>query len=144
MASSFQFQIVGGGFDFVIVLVSAAASGRIINGLAVMQTVSLRTTLKAFANSSPGLRFGNPGNIHSFLEDAALKELRRGFVTARLFATPSELRRISCATFEPRVSKQTPGLEFANAFGVISYDVAESLRTKRKLTVCVTNIKGRP
>ncbi|MEP6911889.1 MAG: hypothetical protein ABI923_03995 [bacterium] len=27
-------------------------------------------TLKAFANSSPGLRFGNPGNGHSFLEDA--------------------------------------------------------------------------
>src|SRR3989442_842842 len=47
----------------------------------VKQTVSLRMvrklsatsqeiTLKAFASSSPGLRFGNPGNIHSFLEDA--------------------------------------------------------------------------
>ena len=58
-------------------------------------------TLKAFANSSPGLRFGNPGNTHSFLEDATLKELRRGFVTAKLLATPSDLRRISCATFNP-------------------------------------------
>jgi len=28
------------------------------------------------------LRFGNPGNTHSFLEGATLKELRRGFVTA--------------------------------------------------------------
>jgi hypothetical protein len=36
-----------------------------------------QTTLKAFANSSPGLRFGNPGNLHTFLEDATLKELRR-------------------------------------------------------------------
>jgi hypothetical protein len=35
----------------------------------------LETTLKAFANASPGLRFGNPGNtcVH-FLKDATLKE----------------------------------------------------------------------
>ncbi len=34
-------------------------------------------TLKAFANSSPGLRFGNLGNTHVDFECATLKELRR-------------------------------------------------------------------
>src|SRR5437016_1085897 len=40
--------------DTAMVPPTAVASRRIINGLAVTQTVSLRTTLKAFANSSPG------------------------------------------------------------------------------------------
>jgi hypothetical protein len=37
-----------------------------------------RITLKALANSSPGLRFGNPGKTHPFVEGATLKELRWG------------------------------------------------------------------
>jgi hypothetical protein len=36
----------------------------------------MKTTLKAFANSSPGLRFGNPGDkIHFILEYATLNEV---------------------------------------------------------------------
>jgi hypothetical protein len=49
-------------------------------------------TLKAFANSSPGLRFGNRGKAPLILEEATLKELRRS-LNARS-ATPSELRGI--------------------------------------------------
>jgi hypothetical protein len=77
-----------------------------------------RLTLKAFANSSPGLRFGNSGKeAFTFLEDATLKELRR--------RSPPVKRRNSF-----RVAKNpsnllspgfqsNPGLEFANAFSVM-------------------------
>jgi hypothetical protein len=38
----------------------------------------MKTTLKAFANFSPRLRFGNPGTkVHFILESATLKGLRR-------------------------------------------------------------------
>ena len=43
----------------------------------------LRVTLKAFANSSPGLRFGKPGEHAFILEDATLKELRRLSLTPK-------------------------------------------------------------
>jgi hypothetical protein len=61
-----------------------------------------RITLKAFANSSPGLRFGNPGKSVPFLEGATLKELRRRLLSPQ---PPSGLRTISSRIFEPRVSK---------------------------------------
>ncbi len=48
-------------------------------------------TLKAFANSSPGLRFGNPGKACRFLEHATLKELRR-HSSVKTVSTPSELQ----------------------------------------------------
>jgi hypothetical protein len=48
--------------------------------------------LKAFANFSPGLRFGNPGKRIPFPEGATLKELRRGPLNRTTIATPSELR----------------------------------------------------
>jgi len=40
-------------------------------------TPFLGLTLKAFANSSPGLRFGNPGIKRHQMEDATLQGLRR-------------------------------------------------------------------
>ena len=58
-------------------------------------------TLKAFANSGPGLRFGNPGRTHPFLEDATLKELRRRWFNAEprnLFGVANNLP----LHFEPR------------------------------------------
>ncbi len=58
-------------------------------------------TLKAFANSSPGLRFGNPGKGILFLEGATLKELRRRPLNRKTVATPSELRRNKCALLSP-------------------------------------------
>jgi hypothetical protein len=57
------------------------------------KTYGKRITLKAFANSNPGLRLGNLGKRISFLEGA----------------TPSGLRKISSSIFEPRVSKQILG-----------------------------------
>ena len=42
------------------------------------ETQRATNTLKALANSSPGLRFGNPGKGISFVLHATLKELRRG------------------------------------------------------------------
>jgi len=41
------------------------------------------TTLKAFANSSPGLSFGNPGENPSLFKGATLKELGRRLLTAK-------------------------------------------------------------
>jgi hypothetical protein len=67
-----------------------------------------RLTLKAFANSSPGLPLATLGIMHSFLEDATLKELRRH----RHIAKQSQLLQScekSLAVLEPRVSKQTLG-----------------------------------
>src|SRR2546425_12433323 len=98
MASSFQFHNVGGAFDSVIVVVPAAASGRIINGLAATQTVSLRTTLKAFANSSPGRgpRAGSPHGVEVFALKPWVQKWRK-----RFFATLKELRK-SFAVTKPR------------------------------------------
>jgi hypothetical protein len=59
-------------------------------------------TLKAFANSSPGLRFGNPGITHAiFTEDATLKGLRRRPLHRNPVATPSELRRNKYEPYPP-------------------------------------------
>jgi len=68
-------------------------------------------TLKAFANFSPGLRFGNPGKMHpNIFEDATLKRLRRRPPNRNprrnSFRVATEYMRL----FLPRVSKQTLGL----------------------------------
>ena len=49
-------------------------------------------TLKALANSSPGLRFGNPGKKRRKRTIATLKELLWFLLATRDDATPSELR----------------------------------------------------
>jgi hypothetical protein len=61
-------------------------------------------TLRAFANSSPGLRFGNPGKAHSFLEDATLKGLR----DRRRIATLSQLLQSCEESLAPLL---TPGFQ---------------------------------
>jgi len=65
-------------------------------------------TLKAFANSSPGLRLGNPGNGQFIIEDITLKELLRPSTIKppQLFQSCKET--FGGTTF-PRVSKPTLG-----------------------------------
>jgi hypothetical protein len=76
----------------------------------------LNLTLKAFANSSPGLRFSNPGKDTPHLHKTqTLKGLRR--VDQRPVSTASELRQNKHAPF-PQDFKANPGMELANAFGV--------------------------
>jgi len=68
-----------------------------------------RITLKALANFSPGLRFGNPGQTGSFLEYATLKELP----LHSQWANPSQLLQSGekpvDGILNPGVSKQTLG-----------------------------------
>jgi hypothetical protein len=78
----------------------------------------LPITLKAFANSSPGLRSGNPGiHVAIVIIPATLKGLRRC-----LAITPSQHFQ-GCEEFmlanEIQGFKANPGLKFANAFSVI-------------------------
>jgi hypothetical protein len=71
-------------------------------------------TLKAFANFSPGLSSGNPGNQGRLVENATLKELRRPllakvrnpFRVAKTFPVPSR----------PRVAKAQPWAEISERF----------------------------
>ena len=75
-------------------------------------------TLKAFANSSPGLRFGDPGITLSFEKGATLKGLRR-----RLFDRGRSQPLQGCASVKSGCAssqgfKANPGLELANAFSV--------------------------
>jgi hypothetical protein len=73
-------------------------------------------TVKAFANFSPGLGFGNPGKeAPHFQRMQTLKRLRRG--DSKPVATPSELRQDQGASY-PQGFKANPGLELANTFGV--------------------------
>jgi hypothetical protein len=72
------------------------------------------STLKAFANSSPGLSSGNPGIEDHFVKDATLKELRR-WLAHQTVATPSELRRISRDTFDPGF-QSNPWAEISERF----------------------------
>src|SRR6185436_6833905 len=65
-------------------------------------------TLKALANSSPGLRFGNPGKKRLKRIIATLKELLRFLLATRDAATPSELRLRNWNTLFPRVAKAQP------------------------------------
>src|SRR6185436_13950003 len=64
-------------------------------------------TLKALANSSPGLRFGNPGKKSRKRIVATLKELLR-FLLATRDATPSESRLKNWNALFPRVAKARP------------------------------------
>src|SRR5512132_689267 len=77
-------------------------------------------TLKAFANFSPGLRFGNPGKkTHpNLFEGATLKRVASPSPESHPVATPSELRRNKCSLFTQGF-KANPGLKLANAFSVI-------------------------
>jgi len=62
-------------------------------------------TLKAFANFSPVLRFGNPGKTNpNIFDDATLKGLRHRSPNQQSLPTPSELRRNN-------VPFLTPGLQ---------------------------------
>jgi hypothetical protein len=60
---------------------------------------SLSLTLKAFANSSPGLRFGNPGNTRHLQKTQTLKGLSRR--SPKTVSTPSELRQKQTCILSP-------------------------------------------
>ena len=66
-------------------------------------------TLKAFANSSPGLRFGNPGKTDPISRKGNSEGVAPAFVNRKTAQPLSGLRTISRGIFEPRVSKQTLG-----------------------------------
>jgi hypothetical protein len=68
-----------------------------------------KLTLKALANSSPGLRFGNPGTTHPISRSRNSKELLGRFINLKAAQPLAGLRSISLGVFEPRVSKQTLG-----------------------------------
>src|SRR5712671_3312114 len=78
-----------------------------------MKTQVRRTTLKAFANSSPGfaLKPWVQKTRKNFFP--TLKELRNGD------ATLSELRLLEMNACSPGLPKRNPGLELANAFSVV-------------------------
>jgi hypothetical protein len=76
-------------------------------------------TLKAFANSSPGLRSGNPGLTSVSKLFATLKGLRTGCDLEDADATLSGLRTKSMSGFVPGLPRCNPGLKLANAFSVI-------------------------
>jgi hypothetical protein len=67
-----------------------------------------RITLKAFANSSPGLRFGYPGE-YVFISRRRNSEGVATAFAGKAVATPSELRKSYFESLEPRVSKPTLG-----------------------------------
>src|SRR5258705_4043890 len=90
-------------------------------------------TPKAFANSQPRLRFGNPGNAQSFPR-------RRNSEEVALAARRSEIRRnsfrVATRTNRPYSQgfKANPGLKLANAFSV--FTGSPSARTHTE--VCTT------
>ena len=76
----------------------------------------LRLTLKAFANFSPGFRFGNPGRTRPLQKTQTLKGLRRIPETRR---NPLRVAtRQTCILTQG--FKANPRLELANAFSVKS------------------------
>ena len=79
-------------------------------------TVRFSPTLTAFANSSPGLRFGNPG--------ITLNPRRNSFRVAK-----NLLRHFRTQGF-----KANPGQEFANAFSVISMNSTVVIRNTEALS----------
>jgi hypothetical protein len=85
-------------------------------------TILRRTTLKAFASSSPGFAL-NPW-VTCFISRRRNSEgVASPFANYKAVATPSELRtelrKICCGSFEPQGFKTNPGPELANAFSVI-------------------------
>jgi hypothetical protein len=90
------------------------------------------TTLKAFANSSPGfaLKPWVQKTRKNFF--ATLKELRNGD------ATLSELRLLEMNACSPGLPKRNPGLELANAFSVVRRTL--SFRTVSSAR-CITALK---
>jgi len=77
--------------------------------------------LKAFANSSPGWRFGNPGKPISFIEDATLKELRGHLLTSNP-RNPFRVANNLLGDFWTQGFKANPGLTLANAFSVSRFE----------------------
>ena len=76
-------------------------------------------TLKALANFSPGLRFGNPGGNGSLNrrrnpEGVASSHYNRGPIATLFRVAPKEVESLS-----PGLPKRNPGLKLANTFGVI-------------------------
>src|SRR4029079_1477008 len=81
-----------------------------------------RITLKAFADSSPGLSFGNPGE-HAFISGR-----RNSEGVASKFSWLSGRNSFRVATNLSWASltqgfKANPGLELANAFSVTGYSL---------------------
>jgi hypothetical protein len=75
----------------------------------ITQLWSATITLKAFANFSLGLRFGNPGkNASESFKDATLKWLPRRPSSCIPVATPSELRPDKCALFTQGFKANAP------------------------------------
>jgi hypothetical protein len=66
-------------------------------------------TLKALANSSPGLRLGNPGKTNPISRRRNSERVALTFVHPKAAQCLSGLRTIPASIFEPRVSKQTLG-----------------------------------
>ena len=65
------------------------------------------------------------GTRPQFTGDATLKGLRPTSAESHPVANPSELRRNKCALFTQGF-KANPGLEFANAFSVISSNLTNA------------------
>jgi len=85
-----------------------------------LKTTTRRITLKAFANSSPGVALWQPwGNMHSFSRRRNSEGVASSFADRKAFATPSELRNNLCRFFQTQGFKANPGLALANAFSVI-------------------------
>jgi hypothetical protein len=84
--------------------------------------VSNLKTLKALANFSPGLRFGNPGfKTESRRFFATLKELRE-FGKGPMVMQPFQGCEQPLSAFLPQGFKANPGLKLANAFSVHTSD----------------------
>ena len=66
-------------------------------------------TLKAFANSSPGLRFGNPGKTHPISRRRNSEGVASAFVNRKAAQPLQGCEQSPASIFEPRVSKQTLG-----------------------------------
>jgi hypothetical protein len=87
-----------------------AEGGSLIRNDAGLSYIAKQITLKAFANFSPGLCFGNPGkSAFPFIEDATLKELRRRSQTAKQAQLLQSCNKLTVFALLPRVSRQTLG-----------------------------------
>jgi hypothetical protein len=94
---------------------------------------SLNLTLKAFANFSPRLRFGNPG-----------KSARGNPMRSQLLQSCDKTKHASY----PQGFKANPGLEFANTFGVKfklqQYSVSDCYPINCKGCHDNEHLRGRP
>ena len=99
-----------------------------VESIPTVEKIYRKLTLKAFANSSPGLSFGNPGENPSHFKGATLKELGRRLLTAKPrnpFRVANNLPGHLCT----QGFKANPGLTVANAFSVTRFLHASEFST---------------